>query len=192
MQSNNSAVVSDGSQSESIAENDSTSNGTPSDIYTDKDTTSIPENQTENQEVAENVVVDENVTPESEETQPSIEVKVATPEMIAAEEQQIIAEAKANGTHLKAPNGKPTNLSQWVQVRTKAFKRWFGDWTTITFNEDGSLNIPEDVSKVVDANGEPMVVYHGSNWKGITTLRRWCYTTGGQLRHRVGTRGGRP
>ncbi|GMO57431.1 MAG: hypothetical protein Ta2G_17110 [Termitinemataceae bacterium] len=31
---------------------------------------------------------------------------------------------------LKAPNGKPTNLSeqQWVQVRTPAFKKWFGDW----------------------------------------------------------------
>jgi len=31
---------------------------------------------------------------------------------------------------MKAPNGKPTNLSerQWVQVRTKAFKEWFGDW----------------------------------------------------------------
>ncbi len=31
---------------------------------------------------------------------------------------------------LKAPNGKPTRLTeqQWVQVRTENFKRWFGDW----------------------------------------------------------------
>ena len=31
---------------------------------------------------------------------------------------------------MKAPNGKPTNLTarQWVQVRTPAFKRWFGNW----------------------------------------------------------------
>ncbi len=38
--------------------------------------------------------------------------------------------AKANGTFMKAPNGKPTNLTerQWLQVRTKAFKKWFGDW----------------------------------------------------------------
>ena len=30
----------------------------------------------------------------------------------------------------KAPNGKDTNLTpkQWAQVRTKAFKKWFGDW----------------------------------------------------------------
>ena len=41
-----------------------------------------------------------------------------------------LVRAKADGTYMKAPNGKPTNLSerQWVQVRTKAFKEWFGDW----------------------------------------------------------------
>jgi hypothetical protein len=46
------------------------------------------------------------------------------------EEQQIIDKAKADGTYMKAPNGKPTKLNekQWVQVRTKAFKEWFGDW----------------------------------------------------------------
>jgi hypothetical protein len=37
-------------------------------------------------------------------------------------------------------------------VRTKAFKEWFGDWE----------NDPENASKIVDENGEPMVVYHGS------------------------------
>lgn len=46
------------------------------------------------------------------------------------EEQQVIIAAQADGTWMKAPNGKPTNLTerQWVQVRTKAFKEWFGDW----------------------------------------------------------------
>ncbi|MEE0969940.1 MAG: LPD38 domain-containing protein [Clostridia bacterium] len=46
------------------------------------------------------------------------------------EEQSIIDKAKTNGTYMKAPNGKPTNLTekQWAQVRTKAFKKWFGDW----------------------------------------------------------------
>ena len=68
------------------------------------------------------------------------------------EEQSIIDKAKKNGTFMKAPNGKPTNLTekQWVQVRTKAFKNWFGDW------ENDSKN----ASKVVDKNGEPLVVYH--------------------------------
>lgn len=47
-----------------------------------------------------------------------------------SERAQIVADAKANGTYLKAPNGNDTNLTpkQWAQVRTKAFKEWFGDW----------------------------------------------------------------
>ncbi len=49
---------------------------------------------------------------------------------IEAERKSIIETAKANGTYLKAPNGKDTNLTpeQWVEVRTKRFKAWFGDW----------------------------------------------------------------
>jgi len=52
-----------------------------------------------------------------------------TPE--ARKEMQAIAEqAKADGTFMQAPNGKPSNLNerQWLQVRTRAFKNWFGDW----------------------------------------------------------------
>ena len=53
-----------------------------------------------------------------------------------------------------APNGKPSNLTpeQYKLVRTPAFKNWFGDWETD----------PENASKVVDENGEPLVVYHGT------------------------------
>ncbi len=56
---------------------------------------------------------------------------------------------------LLAPNGKPSNLTpeQYKLVRTPEFKAWFGDWE----------NDPENASKVVDINGEPLVVYHGSN-----------------------------
>jgi len=59
----------------------------------------------------------------------------------------------ANGG-LIAPNGKPSKLTpeQYNLVRTPAFKKWFGDWE----------NNPENASKVVDENGEPLVVYHGS------------------------------
>ena len=69
-----------------------------------------------------------------------------------SEEADIVARAKADGTYMKAPNGKKSNLSprQWVQVRTKAFKDWFGDWE----------NDPDNSSKVVDENGEPSVMWH--------------------------------
>ena len=54
-----------------------------------------------------------------------------------------------------APNGKQSNLTpeQYKLVRTPAFKKWFGDWENDT----------ENASKVVDENGEPLVVYHGTN-----------------------------
>ena len=53
-----------------------------------------------------------------------------------------------------APNGQPSNLNdeQYKIVRTPEFKNWFGDWE----------NDPENASKVVDENGEPLVVYHGT------------------------------
>lgn len=73
----------------------------------------------------------------------------------AAERAETIRASKANGTYLKAPNGKDTNLAaeQWVTVRTKAFKRWFGDW------ENGGAS-----SQILDANGEPLVVWHGGEF----------------------------
>lgn len=78
-----------------------------------------------------------------------------TPEMNSIKEKAI-----ANNTFMKAPNGNPTNLNerQWLQVRTKAFKNWFGDW----------INNPSKASKVVDENGEPLVVYHSSMNKFTT------------------------
>ena len=38
---------------------------------------------------------------------------------LTEEEQRIVDKAKANGTYLKAPNGKASNLNekQWIQVR---------------------------------------------------------------------------
>lgn len=83
---------------------------------------------------------------------------------------RIVEEAKANGTYMKAPNGSDTNLNerQWAQVRTKAFKDWFGDWE----------NDPENASKVIDENGEPKVVYHGSRSKSRINVFEEMYEKG--------------
>ena len=64
---------------------------------------------------------------------PVSEYAFREPKANTPEEQQIIDQAKQNGTYMKAPNGKPTNLTaaQWVKVRTQAFKNWFGDWEKI-------------------------------------------------------------
>lgn len=93
------------------------------------------------------------VKPTFEETRPDGGIRFRE-KRISPEEENIIEKAKSDGSYMKAPNGSPTNLNdkQWVQVRTKAFKEWFGDWE----------NNPEDASKVIDENGEPRVVYHGT------------------------------
>lgn len=66
-------------------------------------------------------------------TKPFAEYKIVQnkkPWQAESEEQSIMERAKADGTYMKAPNGKPSSLDerQWVQVRSKAFKKWFGDW----------------------------------------------------------------
>lgn len=79
----------------------------------------------------------------------------ARQEEYSKEIQDILANAKRDSEgHLLAPNGKKSNLTerQYAQVRTKAFKDWFGDWE----------NNPNEASKVVDENGEPLVVYHNT------------------------------
>lgn len=55
---------------------------------------------------------------------------------------------------LLAPNGKLSLLPEmsWRKVRTPTFKSWFGDWE----------NDPENSSKIVDENGEPLVMWHGT------------------------------
>jgi hypothetical protein len=70
----------------------------------------------------------------------------------SATDKQLFAKG---GSTLLAPNGKPSNLTpeQYKLVRTPKFKAWFGDWE----------NDPENASKVVDINGEPLVVYHGTD-----------------------------
>ena len=72
----------------------------------------------------------------------------------------IKAKAIKDGTFMKAPNGKPTNLNeqQWLQVRTKAFKNWFGDWEKVnTFNTNAI-----DTSKVD-------IEFHDKPWKNDST-----------------------
>ena len=81
------------------------------------------------------------------------------PEWVSAEGREFSKKSEyvysvAKKDKLLAPNGKPSNLNamQHAQVRTPAFKAWFGDWE----------NDAENASKVVDENGEPLVVFHAS------------------------------
>lgn len=62
----------------------------------------------------------------TEESSTRLRPEEYTPEML-----DILSTAKYDKDgNILAPNGKPSNLNerQWVHVRTKAFKEWFGDW----------------------------------------------------------------
>ena len=76
------------------------------------------------------------------------------------EEHAIIERAKESGTYMKAPNGKPTRLTEklWAQVRTKAFKSWFGDW--------------EKAARIEKLRKSEPVVITGEEYKGKYELNR--------------------
>ena len=84
--------------------------------------------------------------------------------ILTDEEQEILNNAPRDSRgQLLAPNGKVSNLTekQYAQVRTKAFKDWFGDWE----------NNPSEASKVVDRNGEPAIVYRAGEINKDGTLK---------------------
>ena len=102
----------------------------------------------------------------TEESSTRLRPEEYTPEML-----DILSTAKYDKDgNILAPNGKPSNLDerQWIHVRTKAFKEWFGDWE----------NDPKNASKVVDENGEPLVVWHsGMSEIKDNTFRNKVITT---------------
>lgn len=83
---------------------------------------------------------------------------------------------------LRAPDGSPTNLTedQWVQVRTQSFKNWFGDWEQ-AYKDGGVFRTELSVSKVVGSNGEPLVVYHGTDFGGFSEFEEPSGMTRGDL-----------
>ena len=97
-------------------------------------------------------------------------------------------ELNQSGTSSRlAPNGKPSKLSpeHYALVRTPEFKGWFGDWEKFHNGKDGNGVWSDDkgeVSKVVDENGEPLVVYHGTDKGGFTSFNE----AGGQKRGDLG------
>ncbi len=64
---------------------------------------------------------------------------------------------------------KKSNLTTELYhlVRTAQFKKWFGDWE----------NEPENASKVVDENDEPLVVLHGGNQNNEFSSERLIFST---------------
>lgn len=86
----------------------------------------------------------------------------------------IKASAEKDGTFMKAPNGEPTRLTehQWLQVRTEAFKEWFGDWEKVArFRavRDTIMSMPivtEITGKEFQSDGVPLTDKVPAYWQG--------------------------
>lgn len=80
----------------------------------------------------------------------------AAEEIPEAQKQYEEVKSKYMGTPLwlKAPNGKPTNLTeeQWLQVRTPNFKRWFGDWEKEAWAK-AAMDFLENTAPVSELSG---------------------------------------
>jgi hypothetical protein len=113
---------------------------------------------------------------------------ISTPLLYSAREdaelEYKLVEDKYKGTPqwMKAPDGSQTQLTQrqWVQVRTPQFKEWFGDWEK-AHATGGVWATKEDVSKVVGSDGEPLVVYHGTDKGGFMAFNQPGSTKRGDL-----------
>lgn len=98
--------------------------------------------------------LDTNAVYNQENQQEAAQLFQVSPEEFARQKAEVRKQYEGTDQWMKAPNGKDTNLTedQWVTVRTDAFKNWFGDWE----------NDPDNASKIVDKNGEPKPLYHGT------------------------------
>lgn len=112
-------------------------------------------------------------------------IRVSAEQKALQEFAEVDAQYRGTEQWMKAPNGQPTQLSerQWIQVRTPSFKAWFGDWEAFAAKQGGVWNDDKgEVSKAVDDNGEPLVVYHGTTKGGFSEFK----TPGGERRGDLG------
>ena len=94
----------------------------------------------------------------------------------------IKAAAEKDGTFMKAPNGEPTRLTeqQWLQVRTKAFKMWFGDWENVSLFRV-AYNRIMSMESVASLSGREF-------GRGLTPEKmteHWQTVCGGKVKHDV-------
>jgi hypothetical protein len=123
-------------------------------------------------------------------TQPEAVTSFAEPVLYSArdtaelEYQAIDDKYRGTDGWMKAPNGKPSKLNerQWIQTRTPSFQKWFGPWEMYSTTPGGVWSDDQGtVSKAVDANGEPLLVYHGTDKGGFMAFQEPGGTKRGDL-----------
>ena len=94
------------------------------------------------------------------------ETRYNVDEGLSEEEAAIERKAKADGSWMTAPNGERSRLAprQWLQTRTKAFKKWFGDWV-LALQKDFLMN-GEPVSSI---EGKKIIAKEGQTFIDAVT-----------------------
>ena len=78
---------------------------------------------------------------------------------------------------MKAPNGRATRLTerQWVQVRTPAFKKWFGDWESVAERKAMQARIaewhsPEILEEAKGLTREQIFAKYGNELQPVSVI----------------------
>ena len=73
---------------------------------------------------------------------------------------------------LLAPNGKPSNLNamQYDQVRTEAFKKWFGDWLYNPEMEMTPINLVDDPNMPIDGDAKSLGTYLLGKYRNLSVI----------------------
>ncbi len=104
----------------------------------------------------------------------------------AEEKELIMQQAIANGEIIRnadgsytplAPNGKPSNLTldQWLTVRTKAFKEWFGDWerkAELTMSSVGTRLRDQEVKDYLTEHAKEEIINLATGITGTIARRQ--------------------
>ena len=127
--------------------------------YRDSGQTVTPKTATDHSALLNPEAVENETTENTGETTPQESTPPEADRTTYSTAPQFEETARQNGgeaAYEQAKAAGKTNLTyrQWVQVRTPAFKAWFGDWE----------NNPAEASKVIDPQtGEPLIMYHGTS-----------------------------
>lgn len=92
---------------------------------------------------------------------------------------EVVTRYRSTPLWMKAPNGKPTNLTeqQWVQARTPAFKERFGDWEAVAAQREiGKLTAVELRGNEIAEFNEPL---------DMDELRKKATSYSGKLENKV-------
>lgn len=163
----NTEAQTDNSESNVEQEDNNTDNNLQENNKTDEEKIEVQDEETEETNESSDDFVDfsDDLIDEFESSiteQPVSQTETA----YTKEEQDILSRAPRNANgQLLAPNGNVSNLTekQYAQVRTKAFKDWFGDWEKGTIFTANNVDNIEELKRKYPSTLPNKFYHHSTN-----------------------------